>query len=357
MQAVNESGGEENPRERARRVLSDVLGLQSDTSSCDTPNLKDGDDFYLLGGDSLLAVHAVDSLEKMGFQVDLSTFYETGNIGQILDSLVPPKGSKTDVNQVTKNLSRLAKREESQDSPENVPIEVVEWDGSEPKGEEIKEMLTEIFMQKDVLYMALGLSQADLASVVDLSFMPTKDSIVLLAFCPSLETNGGKTTENRRLVGVLLANPSEHVEKPLPCTSNVNLLLRYLNYCHPATPETNNTPASKTHTLYVSMIGVLSSAPKSQGHSNDSVDARWKRLVLEVLSLLEKKILELAKAKGFTMVERINTSEITAKTSMDSGYRTVRRTCLEDFAFSEHIEVDPKYRGHQSCYMVKDLVA
>lgn len=353
MQAVHESGDEENPRERARRVLSDVLGLQTDTSSCETPNLKDGDDFYLLGGDSLLVVHAVDSLEKMGFQVDLSTFYETGNIGQILDSLVPPAGSKADVNKVTKDLSKL----KSQDSLENVHIDVVEWDGSEPKGEEIKETLTEIFMKKDVLYLALGLSQADLASVVDMSFMPTKDSIVLLAFCPSFETDGEPTTENRRLVGVLLANPSEHVETPPTCTSSVNLLLRYLNYCHPTTPETNSTPASKTNALYVSMIGVLSSAPKNQGHSNDSMDARWKRLVLEVLSLLEKKILELAKAKGFSMVERINTSEITAKTSMDSGYRTVRRTCLADFAFSEHIVVDPKYRSHQSCYMVKDLVA
>ncbi|KAF5405525.1 AMP dependent ligase [Paragonimus heterotremus] len=80
-------------REQARKVLGSILGLQPTyVSEMLLPRPRDDEDFYLLGGNSLMAVLALESLRQLGFKVHLETFYLTSNIGQILDSLEPPRG-------------------------------------------------------------------------------------------------------------------------------------------------------------------------------------------------------------------------------------------------------------------------
>ncbi|CAH8565155.1 unnamed protein product [Dicrocoelium dendriticum] len=79
-----------NYREQARRVLATILGVDPSVAQDRAGRPRDDEDFYLIGGNSLMAVLALESLRQLGFKVHLETFYQTSTIGRILDSLVPP---------------------------------------------------------------------------------------------------------------------------------------------------------------------------------------------------------------------------------------------------------------------------
>ncbi|KAG5447725.1 putative acyl-activating enzyme 19 [Clonorchis sinensis] len=372
----NENGinRERKHREVARAALRKVLGLQRGSSSGETPRPRDDEDFYLLGGNSLVAVLALESLRQLGFTVRLETFYQTSNIGQILDSLVHSESTVTPTKYgsepgrihdgSTKNGKLIEAEEQFADRFGNETIDLVDWNSGrgnltceqDPKYEEIQKLLIDIFEEKDVLTHAFGLTRTDLKNAVSTYLRHNNCGIVLLAFCPWSDIHPFSITEDSKLVGVLLAIPSAQVPDLPEKWPRLSLLQRYFDFCCTPVDATlmNDAPLRKA-ALTVIMVGVLLSTSDEFSHHDFSVRARWNRVMLEILARLERQLVRVAKAKGYKMIETLNTYDITREVCMDLGYKLMNTTRMQSFALKENIEVDPKYHDHHSYYMVKYL--
>ncbi|KER29844.1 hypothetical protein T265_03637 [Opisthorchis viverrini] len=372
----NENGinRERKHREVARAALRKVLGLQRGSSSGGTARPRDDEDFYLLGGNSLVAVLALESLRQLGFTVRLETFYHTSNIGQILDSLVHSESTVTPTKYGNepgrihdgsmKNGELIEAEEQFADRFGNETIDLIDWNSGrgnltceqDPKYEEIQKLLIDIFEEKDVLTHAFGLTRTDLKNAVSTYLRHNNCGIVLLAFRPWSDIHPFSITEDSKLVGVLLAIPSAQMPDLPEKWPRLNLLQRYFDFCCTPVDATlmNDAPLRKA-ALTVIMVGVLLSTSDEFSHHDFSVRARWNRVMLEILARLERQLVRVAKAKGYKMIETLNTYDITREVCMDLGYKLMNTTRMQAFALKENIEVDPKYHDHHSYYMVKYL--
>ncbi|KAF8568339.1 hypothetical protein P879_02353 [Paragonimus westermani] len=364
-------------REQARKVLGNILGLQPTyNSEVLLPRPRDDEDFYLLGGNSLMAVLALESLRQLGFKVHLETFYLTSNIGQLLDSLDPPRDLDYNqhdpvysekVNGILNTLPNSVCSSVNTDTQisihnGNENICVREWCGERPNSdlklgpsyEDLVKLLVDAFDRKDTITHAFQLSRKDLETAATAYLKPNGVGIVLIATCRSEGDNQTLDSTNDQLVGVLLSVPSESMPS-LPKVPKLTQLQKYFDFCCSDTELSREVSGNHSTALTVIMAGVC--APSSNRLSSEchSLRAKWNRVTLEILAQLESQLLKIAKWKNFTLVETLNTCETTKEVCADLGYQLVKSTRMQTFAAAESLDLDQTFLDHCSYYMIKRL--
>nr|CAH8824785.1 unnamed protein product [Trichobilharzia regenti] len=281
-------------RERARKVLAEVLGIYSSNGDVIPGRPKDDEDFYLLGGDSLLSVLATEQLRQLGFNADLDIFTRTGKIGSILSYLEksePDYEKKKEealvVNSWRKDIPwhKIFKRSQTcnaiyrihlveddwGDSPKiyplgNYEIFIEEWNnekGCGTKRQEIVDTLVNAFIEKDRLSHALKLDRGDLQEAVEAFLGNHKPNlgIVLTAryYC---QNSCEQVLEQDKLVGALISLPVSHVPS-LNRTPKLEILQHYFDVCTKQEAFPNISPDNLLSTL---MVGIMSQSPYSNSN-------------------------------------------------------------------------------------------
>ncbi|CAH8463851.1 unnamed protein product [Schistosoma mattheei] len=249
-------------RERARKVLAEVLGIRGPNGDVIPGRPKDDEDFYLLGGDSLLTVLATEQLRQLGFNVNLDVFTKTGKIGSILTNLQntesdflktqepftsdPWTVNKISMNKILKKshtcnlINRIPLVEdECCLSPTICPqgsyeIFIEQWnDGnfSVTERHEIVDVLVNAFIEKDRLSHALKLDRTDLTEAIEVFLNAHKSNpgIVLTARY-YYENPYEHTFVKNKLVGVIISLPAKHVPL-LHQTPKLALIQQFFDEC------------------------------------------------------------------------------------------------------------------------------
>ncbi|CAL8079930.1 unnamed protein product [Calicophoron daubneyi] len=350
-------------QQEARRVLARVLGLDVVYGGSSIQRPRDDEDFYILGGNSLMAVLALENLRQLGYKVSLETFYHTGNIGKILRSLVAPKREvcnpslkhtdeceEEDVNWLMNFHSHCIS------SDQDTTIVVCECrdihEGNNDMGlstvyEDIVEVLVDSFSKKDTVSKALLLDRKDIevAARTYVSASMIEPGIILAAAeVKNMDSPSG--FPSGKIFGALVAIPSVNVPQ-LPMDKKLNLLERYFSFASAPDAQLSPSEPSPCSDLSVIMVGISPSVQPTQ--------ALIQRNLLEVLAMLEAKLLQIAKRKGFSRVETLNTSEITKEVCANLGYEIIKSTRMQSFSETESIDLDPKYYEHHGYHMVRYL--
>ncbi|TPP61496.1 AMP dependent ligase, partial [Fasciola gigantica] len=364
--------------EQARMVLASVLGLDNLGTSGEQTRPRDDEDFYILGGSSLLAVLALESLRQVGFKVYLETFYHTGNIGRILRSLrLQTETRCSDVSRAEQFFGDLGPSAIKTPMPfreTSVPfrnqvhkdqdILVREWDcdtsnttnQSAHNFDEIVDLLVEAFDRKDLVARTFELSPEDLklAASTYLSVKRHGLGIVLTASSEGGSSNAWWAVEDvgngKKLIGAIISLPAERVPE-LPKNHKLCILQRYFQFS--SDMRTSELDASKT--LTVIMAGVVPPVTDSERGAVQSSHAKWKRITLEILTLMETELLKLAQERNYTHIETLNTSETTKEVCLELGYTILKTTRMQQFMEAENMKSDPKYYEHCCYHMVKIL--
>ncbi|KAA3682205.1 uncharacterized protein DEA37_0014165 [Paragonimus westermani] len=364
-------------REQARKVLGSILGLQPTyNSEIFLPRPRDDEDFYLLGGNSLMAVLALESLRQLGFKVHLETFYLTSNIGQLLDSIEPPRDLDYNqqnpmysekVNGILNTVSNSGCSSMNTDTQisihnGNENICVREWCAERPNSdpklgpsyEDLVKLLVDAFDRKDTITRAFQLSRKDLETAATAYLKPNGVGIVLIATCRSEGDNQTLDSTNDQLVGVLLSVPSESMPN-LPEAPKLTQLQKYFDFCCSDTELSKEMSSNHSTALTVIMAGVCAPSSDRLSSKCHSLRAKWNRVTLEILAQLESQLLKIAKWKNFTLVETLNTCETTKEVCADLGYQLVKSTRMQTFAAAESLDLDQTFLDHCSYYMIKRL--
>ncbi|CAH8451102.1 unnamed protein product [Heterobilharzia americana] len=372
-------------RERARRVLAEVLGIRSSNGEVIPDRPRDDEDFYQLGGDSLLSVLATEQLRQLGFNANLDVFTRTGKIGSLLTYLQKNESdykktketslmnswAMSDIHwnkvlrrsQTCNAIYRIPLVEDEwSTSPKicptgNYEIFIEEWNGqtcSETERQEIVDILVNSFIEKDRLSHALKLDRVDLTEAME-TFLDSHISnpgIVLTARY-YYQNSHGQVFVQDKLVGALISLPASHVPS-LNRTPKLELIQQYFNECTKEELFDNNLPDNLLSTL---VVGITSHSPYSNSKYLQSVLPNWKKISLKLLTRLEMDLLRIAAKRGFAGVLTLNTSEVTQEICSQLGYQLIQTTMLKSFMDKENRILPPQYERIRCSYMSKELIS
>ncbi|KAH9595812.1 hypothetical protein MS3_00001725 [Schistosoma haematobium] len=319
-------------RERARKVLAEVLGIRGPNGDVIPGKPKDDEDFYLLGGDSLLTVLATEQLRQLGFNVNLDVFTKTGKIGSILTNLQntesdflktqepftsdPWTVNKISMNKILKKshtcnlINRIPLVEdECCLSPTICPqgsyeIFIEQWnDGnfSVTERHEIVDVLVNAFIEKDRLSHALKLDRTDLTEAIEVFLNAHKSNpgIVLTARY-YYENPYEHTFVKNKLVGVIISLPAKHVPL-LHQTPKLALIQQFFDEC---SNEDQFEDISMDNLLATQMVAITSQSPYSKSKYLQYMLSNWKKISLKLLTRLERDLLRIA-AKQAASVNKV----------------------------------------------------
>ncbi|KAK4473877.1 hypothetical protein MN116_003206 [Schistosoma mekongi] len=371
-------------RERARKVLAEVLGLRSSNGDVIPDRPKDDEDFYLLGGDSLLTVLATEQLRQLGFNVNLDVFTKTGKIGSILTNLQntesdflktqePLTSDSWTVNDIV--LNKILKKSYTCNLINRIPLMEDEWylsstncfhgsyeifieqwnDGNFNITErhEIIDVLVNAFIEKDRLSHALKLDRTDLTEVIEsyLNVHKYNPGIVLTARYYYKNPHEYTFVKNK-LVGVLISLPAKHVPSRYH-SPKLALIQRFFDECCKE-DQYQDIPLDKL--LSTQVVAITSQSPYSNSKYLQYMLSNWKKISLKLLARLERDLLRIAAKQGYAAVITLNTSEVTEEVCSQLGYKTIKTTMLKSFMNNENKILSPQYERMHCSYMIKDLI-
>ncbi|CAH8450922.1 unnamed protein product [Schistosoma turkestanicum] len=371
-------------RERARKVLAEVLGIRGPNGDVIPGRPKDDEDFYLLGGDSLLTVLATEQLRQLGFSVNLDVFTKTGKIGSILTNLQNTESDflKTQelftsdlwtVNEIP--LNKVLKKSHTCNLIHRIPlmedecylsptiypqgsyeIFIEQWnDGnfSATERHEIIDVLVNAFIEKDRLSHALKLDRTDIIEAIEVFLNAHKSNpgIVLTARY-YYENPYEHTFVKNKLVGVLISLPAKHVPS-LDQTPKLALVQRFFDEC---CNDDQFQDISMDNLLATQMVAITSQSPYSKSKYLQCVLSNWKKISLKLLARLERDLLRIAAKQGYVGVITFNTNEVTEEVCSQLGYKLIKTTALKSFMNKENLFLLPQYERVRCSYMIKELI-
>lgn len=403
--------------ELARGILAKVLGLRGKTGNILDGRPRDDEDFFDLGGDSLLAVLAIEYLRQIGLHIDVQVFAESGKISNILSGIQltePLEKTISNTNDITahfndnisiysanKKLNSFSKSShqdcsgltnEQMKEAHNIfdetayDIRIVEWDGAYGDMEndihsvggkqrmhhiisetvnsqgittdQIIQLVVRMFMEKDHVTHVLKMDEYDLKCAVEifLNSYRTSGGIVLLAKCKLSNCTYIRNQSHAtedKLIGVLISLPLKSTPI-LNKTKKLRLIQRYFDSCvEKATIEIKEID----HALNVLMIGITSKSPydEAQFVKENIKLPNWRNMILSTLTKLESTLIQSAYNKGYREIHTLNTSDVTTEVGLSLGYQMVQTISLKAFAAKENLPLPNSLERTTCTYMVKHL--
>ncbi|VDM16552.1 unnamed protein product [Hydatigera taeniaeformis] len=287
----------DSQREAIRRVFAKHLGLSEAAEANGEPS--DEKDFFLIGGDSIMVAGIVSELRKQGFRVTLSDFAVNKKIGEILDILV----SQHPLDQ-EKSPSDLKKR------PFVRQYEPGKTFFDQPFHDKycrdvIADIIAESFVQHEPLAQMIDLSVKTMRQIV-FGRLKQFESMQGLVYVAGF-TNG---------------DPDGPLEALLPDVYAATLGFPASNPPAPGVEDPLYYHVEEAFEVCDTEAGELDDASKCfssglLGARHDNIDGGER---IQLLTLLEKALIDGVSKGGYTALRSVNTSVVTQVMAEELGY-------------------------------------
>lgn len=253
---------EDRGRQEMRFLIATSLGLPAS-------KVKDTDDFFKLGGDSLSAVLCVARLRAAGRSIDVQTFSTTPTIGDLLAMLQP------DI-----YVRQSSEREEGRPGEEEFELSVMKDSDSD-----VSCFIAQCFTQRDILCTMTNCAYEDLAQwLEDIRPKAVESGASLLI---------RRKADNRLMAATLSFD--YHEAPAVQGSPALSVIGAFFDEC--LDPKVQPEPNDRW--LFFSMLAT----------EDDGLSGRHR---LQFVEDLERETVRKAKDMGFTAIETINTSEVTS---------------------------------------------
>ncbi|VDK38086.1 unnamed protein product [Taenia asiatica] len=284
-------------REAIRRVFAKHLGLSEAAGANGEPS--DEKDFFLIGGDSITVAIIVPELRKQGFRVSLNDFAMKKKVGEILDTLV----SQRHFNQGEPPLAPQKRLFVREYQPGKTFFGQPFHDAY--CREVIAEVIAESFVRYEPLAQMINLSAKTMHQIVfgRLKQFETMPGLVYVA-------------------GFTYGDPDGPLEALLPDVCAATLGYPASTPPAPGVEDPLYHHVEKAFEVCDTEAGQLEDASKCfssglLGTRHDSIDGGER---IQLLTLLEKALIDGVRKSGYTAIRSVNTSVVTQVMGEELGY-------------------------------------